>query len=294
MSNLKQLNCRRDEINSLNQRQQLFPNLQRLQVFDNDSTTAFPLCVLQGLDSVQELALIGTSFVEIFSYEDLEKYKEAFAQIRELSLYELDKLKEIWKQDASILDPVLQNNIGVLYVKSCSRLVTLMPHSSSFKNLTKLIVMDCDGLRNLFEPATAKSLEQLEYLTIASCKMMEEVICSNEEAVQEHEIIFDNLHSLVLYDLLNLMRFCPKDCTITFPSLSGFGMTKCPNMKFFSQGVLNTPRLHTIRNGSDLLKSDRIDLNATIHEMNRKQVLIICFLILCSFPFFFLTLAIVS
>lgn len=134
--NLKQLVCWGDDINLLHKTQPVFPipNLQRLLVLQNMSTPTFPLLILHRYQSIEEVEFKCCSYLNIFSPEDIQQHSVAYAGIKELVLYELDNLKEIWRQDASRFGPILHDNIRKMEVESCGSLVTLIPTSSSFKN----------------------------------------------------------------------------------------------------------------------------------------------------------------
>ncbi|KAK3227640.1 hypothetical protein Dsin_007502 [Dipteronia sinensis] len=63
----------------------------------------------------------------------------------------------------------------------------------------------------------------------------------------EAQITFNQLKYLELDCLPRLTRFCSGSYTIEFPSLQQVVVRQCPNMRIFSQGALNTPRLHKVQ-----------------------------------------------
>ncbi|KAL5823783.1 hypothetical protein ACOSQ4_021683 [Xanthoceras sorbifolium] len=232
-SNLEQLSFSRDEIRMIWQNQ--FP-----QKFHN----------------VEKLELDCCSYEEIFSCEDVEKHAGMFAQIKSLSLYRLDDLKQMWKQD-SRLDLILQN-LKILQVNWCGSLVFLMPPSASFRNLTSLSVEGCDRLMSLVAASTAKSLVQLGHMMIKKCNMMT-------------EIMLKNLWSLHLDGLSNLTSFCSGNYSFNFPRLRRLTLKKNPHIKFFSSGVVNTPELEEILHDGTNYICDG-DLNAIIQGIHEKLV----------------------
>ncbi|KAL5825716.1 hypothetical protein ACOSQ3_021779 [Xanthoceras sorbifolium] len=269
-SNLEQLSFSRDEIRMIWQNQfpqkHLFPELKLLEVSEDESTV-FSHAILQRFHNVEKLELNCCLYEEIFSCEDVEKHAGMLAQIKSLSLYRLDDLKQIWKQDPR-LDLILQN-LEIVQVNWCDSLVSLLPPSASFRNLTRLSVEGCDRLMSLVSPSTAKSLIQLEHMMIKKCNMMTEVISSNEGVVTGEEIILKNLWSLHLDGLSSLTSFCSGNYSFNFPRLYRLTLKKCPKIKFFSSGVVNAPKLQNIcHDGTDYICDG--DLNATVQGILEK------------------------
>ncbi|KAL5751631.1 hypothetical protein ACOSQ2_022138 [Xanthoceras sorbifolium] len=222
-SNLEQLSFSRDENRMIWQNQfpqkHLFPELKLLERFH----------------TVEKLELNCCSYEEIFSCEDVEKHSGMLAQIKSLSLYRLDDLKQMWKQDSK-LDLILQN-LKIVQVNWCGSL-------------------------------GAKSLVQLKQMMIKKCNMMTEVISSNG-VVTGDEVILKNLWSLHLNDLSSLTSFCYENYSFKFPHLYRLTLKKCPKIKFFSSGVVNTPELEQIwHDGTNYIWDG--DLNATIQGIHKK------------------------
>ncbi|KAL5825721.1 hypothetical protein ACOSQ3_021784 [Xanthoceras sorbifolium] len=269
-SNLEQLSFSRDEIRMIWQNQfpqkYLFPKLKLLEVSEDESTV-FPHAILQRFHNVEKLELNCCLYEEIFSCEDDEKHAGMLAQIKCLSLYRLDDLKQMWKQDSK-LDLILQN-LEIVQVNWCGSLVFLMPPSASFRNLTRLSVEGCDRLMSLVSPSTAKSLIQLGQLMIKKCSMVTEIISSNEGVVTGDEIMFKNLWRLDLVGLSNLTSFCSENYSFNFPRLCDITLRKCPKIKFFSSGVVNAPMLQDIRHDGTNNIWDG-DLNATVQGIHEK------------------------
>ncbi|TXG48206.1 hypothetical protein EZV62_027500 [Acer yangbiense] len=268
-SNLEQLSFSRDEIRMLWQSQfpqHLFPKLELLEV-SRDESTVFQLAILERFQNVEKLELNYGSYEEILSCEEVEKHVGTLEQIKSLSLYRLDDLKQMWKQDSK-MDLNLQN-LETLQVEWCGSLVTLMPPSASFQNLTRMSVEGCHRLMCFLVPSTAKSLVRLKYMTIKRCNMMIEVISSNEGSETRDGITFEKLWSLDLDGLSSLTSFCSGKYTFNFPCLHTLTMKNCPKIKIFSSGVLNTPELQKIQHDSKYFILDG-DLNATIHGIHEK------------------------
>ncbi|KAL5751596.1 hypothetical protein ACOSQ2_022103 [Xanthoceras sorbifolium] len=269
-SNLEQLSFNRDEIRMIWQNQfpqkHLFPKLKLLEVSEDESTV-FPHAILRRFHNVEKLELNCCSYEEIFSCEDVEKHAGMLAQIKSLSLYRLDDLKQMWKQDSK-LDLILQN-LEIVQVNWCGSLVSLMPPSASFRNLTRLSVEGCDRLMSLVSPSIAKSLVQLQEMMIINCNTMTELISSNEGVVTGDEIILNNLWSFHLDGLSSLTSFCSGNYSFNFPRLYSLTLKNCPKIKFFSSGVVNAPKLQKIwHDGTNYICDG--DLNATVQGILEK------------------------
>ncbi|TXG65328.1 hypothetical protein EZV62_006603 [Acer yangbiense] len=205
----------------------------------------------------------------------LSLVEEAFPCLEELKLTGKN-VTMLWQGQNSKLDLVIQN-LEVLKVWLCHRLINLMPPptsfqnpSTSFHNLTSLKVVSCNSLINMGASLVAKSLVQLTEMGISSCEKITEVI-GNHGDVIEDEIIFRKLKSLILIDLPSLTSFCSWNFTLKFPYLETLTVKKCPNMKIFSQGDLTTQKLQevTIDLESLELRPD-FNLNTAIQQSHEK------------------------
>ncbi|XP_050109740.1 disease resistance protein At4g27190-like [Malus sylvestris] len=101
-----------------------------------------------------------------------------------------------------------------------------------FPSLTSLIVDQCDGLRFMFSSSMARSLEQLKYLQISRCHLMEEIVSTHEPGEENADNMFRKLEHLHLEDLPNLARFCAGSY-IEFPSLERLDLRYCPKLGAF-------------------------------------------------------------
>ena len=157
-------------------------------------------------------------------------------------------------------------------VSDIRRLKNIVPFSStSFCNLEKLEVWESNVLISLLTPSTARTLVQLQDITIIDCKRMTEIVANEgSEAEAGDEIAFNNLEYLNLNNLPSLTAFHLGNCTIKFPSLVDVRVDNCPKLKIFCSGVLSTPKLTEVWMRVDQIhKVDRggdPDLNATIKE----------------------------
>ncbi|GKV44824.1 hypothetical protein SLEP1_g51972 [Rubroshorea leprosula] len=111
---------------------------------------------------------------------------------------------------------------------------SILEISSYVQNLRKLCVEGCGNLEYLLTSSMVKSFEQLNWLKICDCNMMEEVILVEESMDEEKmcKIFFPNLEFLLLQDLPKLTRFCFGNY-LELPCLWKLKISKCPMLKTF-------------------------------------------------------------
>ncbi|GKV44786.1 hypothetical protein SLEP1_g51943 [Rubroshorea leprosula] len=111
---------------------------------------------------------------------------------------------------------------------------SILEISSYVQNLRKLCVEGCGNLEYLLTSSMVKSFEQLNWLKICDCNMMEEVILVEESMDEEKmcQTFFPNLEFLLLQDLSKLTRFCSGN-HLELPCLWKLKISKCPVLKTF-------------------------------------------------------------
>ncbi|XP_044483340.1 probable disease resistance protein At4g27220 isoform X2 [Mangifera indica] len=139
------------------------------------------------------------------------------------------------------------------------------------KNLKVLKLWGENGLIALTTPSMARSLVQLRELSIYRCGMLVEIVENEGDATTSTKIAFGNLKLLSLQWLKSLTCFCPGNYFINLSSLEVLIIKGCPNMKTFSQGILNTSKLHKVNYEEMEVENEENDLNKTIQGLYKKQ-----------------------
>ncbi|GKV43604.1 hypothetical protein SLEP1_g50875 [Rubroshorea leprosula] len=201
--------------------------------------------------------------------------KDSFSCLEELKFQQNDNMKRInglmhlWKQESDL--KLIFYNLRSLEVLECIKLVNLVPSVVSFVNLQTLEISKCHGLENLVSYSTAKSLEQLERMSITDCDLVEEIVKCLEDNVKDG-IVFSQLKSLQLRGLPKLSSFCTMRCDFEFPSLKEAIVIGCPQMKYFSMGKTITKELRNVQWTDDEEKRHwASDLDSTIQDLSLKR-----------------------
>ncbi|TXG69540.1 hypothetical protein EZV62_004475 [Acer yangbiense] len=245
---------------------QCYPKLSKMTVTNCQSLkNLFPASIARNLSQLKQL-YVKNCGINAFVFGDKVTFP-SLEEIKSLYVTGLGNLKQIWKQDSKV-DTILQN-LESLVVRTCGSLVTLLPPSTSFQNLTVLRVQDC-RLITLISSSTAKSLMQLKEMEIKDCNMMAEVVIG-DGAGMEDEINFKNLKSLELISLSTLRRFCSGNYNFNFPSLEILKVENCPKISIFCSKATNTPMLRKIELDWESYYCNG-DVNKTMERIHEKKV----------------------
>ncbi|KAH9688160.1 Importin subunit alpha-1a [Citrus sinensis] len=202
-----------------------------------------------------------------YAWEAKEKVENGMAVI----IREVNKcydLQHFLKQESSIAVKLEQ-----LKISECSHLINLVPSSSSFQNLTTLVVSYCKGLKNVLTSSTTKTLVRLREMKISGCNMITEIVADDDDAAKDEIIVFNEMKKLTLSYLKSLTSFCSGSCAFRFPSLEILVVDDCHNMKIFSRGELSTPVLLRVqlKTWDKEQSAWKDDLNTTIQQVNLKK-----------------------
>ncbi|KAG6646115.1 hypothetical protein CIPAW_08G171100 [Carya illinoinensis] len=172
-----------------------FPNLEDLSLYflpetippSRFSDFPDPSSLLTRLPNLLELNIYNSVWEEIFPYELVDRE----IRLRRLSLYRLCMLTHLWKEDSTQPCPLF-HNLEYLVVSQCGKLKNLVPSSVSLHNLTKLEISSCHGLINLLTSSTAKTLVQLQRMTMTNCKRITEIVAMEDIGEANVAITFNN------------------------------------------------------------------------------------------------------
>ncbi|XP_059657631.1 uncharacterized protein LOC132304111 isoform X13 [Cornus florida] len=102
---------------------------------------------------------------------------------------------------------ILMEKAEVLYLEDLRENVPKgLCGSVSFRELSLLKVENCKLMIYLFSSAAARSLSQLQKLSVRNCEIMEEIVRDDQEVMDE-VIVFDHLKEIELKDLPNFRSF---------------------------------------------------------------------------------------
>ncbi|GLU03287.1 hypothetical protein SLE2022_204940 [Rubroshorea leprosula] len=277
---LEKLSLTSDDIAMICTRQfpeDFFSNVKALRVLCYHSeSTVFPFFFVERFFNLEKLFIGCSCFKELFpsigSIDCQEKDARCHLRIRKLKLDTLSKLKYIWSQGSA--SDLLVQNVQSLKVLGCDNLISLSESTPSFQNLTKLLIVRCQGLKNLFSFATAQSLVQLQSLTVEDCHFLTEIVGGEGDGLDSEDVIdFSILKFLKLKCLTRLASFCSSNFTFKFPLLEEVMVAHCVNFETFCHGVVETPRLQRIQlTQEDKIGRPVVELNGTINQLYKEKV----------------------
>ncbi|RZB53588.1 uncharacterized protein LOC114397487 isoform X1 [Glycine soja] len=276
--NLKELTLNEENIMLLSDGhlpQDLLFKLRSLHLsFENDDNKkdTLPFDFLQKVPSLEHLLVQRCyGLKEIFPSQKLQVHDRSLPALKQLILLSLGELESIGLEHPWV-QPYSQK-LQLLNLINCSQLEKLVSCAVSFINLKQLEVKCCNRMEYLLKFSTAKSLLQLERLSIRECESMKEIVKKEEEDGSD-EIIFGRLRRIMLDSLPRLVRFYSGNATLHFKCLEEATIAECQNMKTFSEGIIDAPLLEGIKTSTD--DTDHLtshhDLNTTIETLFHQQV----------------------
>ncbi|KAG4922374.1 hypothetical protein JHK86_051187 [Glycine max] len=247
--------------------QQIVPNMKELTSNEEDT---LPFDFLQKVLSSEHVVVQRCNVKEIFPSQKLQGHDRTLPGLKQLTLYGLGKLESIGLEHPWV-QPYSQK-LQILNLRWCPRLEELVSCAVSFINLKQLQVTCCDRMEYLLKCSTAKSLLQLESLSISECESMKEIVKKEEEDASD-EIIFGRLRRIMLDSLPRLVRFYSGNATLHFTCLEEATIAECQNMKTFSEGIIDAPLFEGIKTSTeDTDLTSHHDLNTTIQTLFHQQV----------------------
>ncbi|XP_034679147.1 putative disease resistance protein RGA4 [Vitis riparia] len=153
-----------------------------------------------------------------------------FPSLESLKLFNMPKLKELWRMDLLAEEGPSFSHLSKLYIYECSGLASLHPSPS----LSQLEIGNCHNLASL-ELHSSPFLSQLE---ISYCHRLASLELHSSPSLSQLEIReCPNLQSLELHSSPSLSRLTIHDCPNltslelpSSPSLSQLDIIYCPNL----------------------------------------------------------------
>ncbi|KAK3197795.1 hypothetical protein Dsin_021210 [Dipteronia sinensis] len=200
-------------------------SLKSIKVIEcNKLWTIFKFNILERFTRLESLFVDScNSLEEIFDLqeENLEKWSQS-SQLRELDLYNLQKMRHIWNKDPQ--------------------------RKLSFQKLNKVRIENCWSLENIFPASIARNLSQLEQLYLYGCGAMKKIVAEEEGADLAAVTRFDfpRLTSLKLIDLYQLRYFYPGRHTAEWPALNKLSIRDCRELGLLASEENNEGQSNTL------------------------------------------------
>ncbi|KAL3729216.1 hypothetical protein ACJRO7_026333 [Eucalyptus globulus] len=254
-----------------------FPNLQELKL---DLSTQMEIWHGHSHDEefFCKLKVLELRYLSKESPMSIYRFVESLTNLEKLVICE-SYPKEPSSNEAAIED-------------TSHELKVTLPFLGYIRHLQTLYMSHCDGLSNLFTPTIIENLVALTKLRISNCKILTKVI-SDEEGEEGCAVAFNQLKYMELDGLTKLRCFSSSGYTLIFPLLEDVIVNECPNMKFFSKGPIEAPKLERVQvDFKKLYEPTKYryfwegNLNITLENMCKEMVTIIGikFMRLFEFP----------
>ncbi|KAL5564026.1 hypothetical protein UlMin_033773 [Ulmus minor] len=228
------------------------PPFYNLKVVDlkcfRDEPIGFSLKCIQSYQNLESLSLSGFFVDTTHHHQQLtvssEERERPLKHLKKLTLFQLSMLTHLYEDSEDFENSSLES-LKFLHIRECGKLTSpLLSLTTSFQNLMALFVSECSAMINLLASSTAKTLVHLRLMSITECKQMTEIIA---DGIVDDEIVFCNLEILELSDLPSLKSFhSTGNSVMRFPNLVMLVVSQCPDMRRFSFGTIDAPKLDSI------------------------------------------------
>ncbi|XP_004514678.1 uncharacterized protein [Cicer arietinum] len=194
-----------------------FETLKMLHVSNcKKIVVVFPSSMQKTYNKIELLEVTNCGLVEeIFELNsDEDSGVEAITNLKEVYIDGLSMLKKIWSGDPQ----------GIL----------------SFQNLTNIQLNNCVCLEYLLPLSIATRCSDLKELHIKSCWNMKEIVAEEKESKRATlKFEFNQLSTLLLWDLCHLKGFYAGNHTLTCPSLRKIDVYNCAKLTLY-KSILST------------------------------------------------------
>ncbi|XP_044477902.1 probable disease resistance protein At4g27220 isoform X2 [Mangifera indica] len=106
--------------------------------------------------------------------------------------------------------------------------------TSSYQNLTHLTLFGCDKIKYVFPLSIAKNLQQLQYLELTSCEVLERIVAPEEGTEATINFFFPQVSTMKLQYLPEFTNLYPGIHTSEWPKLKELVVKDCPKFKMFT------------------------------------------------------------
>ncbi|XP_044467179.1 probable disease resistance protein At4g27220 isoform X1 [Mangifera indica] len=159
-------------------------------------------------------------------------------KLKKLVVKNCDKFKMLNSEANSLcLDHMVHfRDLEVLKLKNISfeKIWDNQLSTSSYQSLTHLALLECDKIKYVFPLSIAKSLQQLQYLELTSCKVLERIVAPEEGTEASVNFFFPQVSTMKLQYLPEFTDFYPEIHTSEWPKLKELVVKDCPKFKMFT------------------------------------------------------------
>ncbi|KAL5541185.1 hypothetical protein UlMin_042658 [Ulmus minor] len=214
----------------------------------HDEPIGFSLKRIQIYQNLESLSLSGFFMNTTHHHQQImvssEEHERPLKRLKKLSLFQLSMLMHLYEDSEDSENSSLES-LKFLLIRECNRLKSpLLSSTTSFQNLMALVVSKCFAMIYLLASSTAKTLVHLKLMSITGCKQMTEIIV---DEIVDDDIVFGKLEILELSDLPSLKSFhSAGNSVMRFPNLVNLLVSQCPEMRRFSFGMIDAPKLDSI------------------------------------------------
>ncbi|KAK4270259.1 hypothetical protein QN277_023318 [Acacia crassicarpa] len=262
-----------EEINGVEIGEVLFPKLEAIIIKD-----------MQNLKTIWHLILASNSLaclktLKVKNCEKIEKIfpeymNGAFATLETLNVEDCKSVQEIFQLGDNADDKPQLKYITLLRLPQLKQVWSRDPRSGHcFKSLQVVRVEDCGHLENLFPFSIAEHLPQLEAITIKNAEKMKEIVSKREEPLHNVvNFVFDQLTSIVLWNLQDLQGFYAGNHSLSCSSLKELNVWKCEKLKLFKTQGMSSQGRHYDDNLSVSMQQSLFTLVEVINNLENLYI----------------------
>ncbi|KAL5823708.1 hypothetical protein ACOSQ4_021608 [Xanthoceras sorbifolium] len=207
-----------------------FRNLKTLKLDTINLKYVFSSSILGSFVQLQDLDIQNCKVLEeIIRIDDLE-YNVELSSLKSLKIETCSEVKTfIFNDKVSFpnLEEIQISNMKNLEMIWHNQFTTDSMNAQNCQKLCKVVVNNCQNLKNLFPPSIAMNLFQLKDLYVNRCGIEEVVAKEGADDIAARTFVFPQLTYLQLEDLLELKCFYPGIHTVEWPMLKKLDVIDC-------------------------------------------------------------------